>query len=337
MNSNPTDLIMYQSEDGITRIDVRMQNETVWLSLDQMAALFQRDKSVISRHIRNIFDEGELERNSVVANYATTAADGKTYQVDYYNLDVIISVGYRVRSLRGTQFRIWATQRIREYLIKGFTMNDELLKKAGGGDYWKELLERIRDIRSSEKVFYRQLLDLFATSVDYNPKAEESRHFFKLIQNKLHYAVNKQTAAEIIFNRADANQPFMGLQSFPGSQPRKDDVMIAKNYLDEKELSILNRMVSAFFDLAELHALNHEHIYMRDWLPLVDDFALRYGKGVLPNAGKISHQAAIEKAADEYKKYRRRIVELPSNAEKDYFQSLKQTQKKLKSKGDPEK
>ncbi len=333
MTYNDTEIILYQSEDGKTRIEVRMENETVWLSIDQMASLFQRDKSTISRHIKNIFDEGELQTSSVVANYATTAADGKTYQVAHYNLDVVISVGYRVRSLRGTQFRIWATERLREYIIKGFTMNDDLLKKAGGGSYWKELLERIRDIRSSEKVFYRQLLDLFATSVDYNPKAEECKQFFQIVQNKLHYAVNRQTSAEIIYTRADAEKPFMGMMTFLGEQPKKSDILIAKNYLDEKELLVLNRLVSAFFDLAELHAINHEHMYMRDWLPMVDDFAMRYGKGILPDAGRISRQEAIEKATQEYIKFQKRIANLPTPAERDYLENLKQTQKKLKEKG----
>jgi len=332
MSYKDTEILMYQSDDGTTKIDVHMENETVWLSLDRMAELFQRDKSTISRHIKNIFEEGELRRNAVVANFATTATDGKTYQVDYFNLDVIISVGYRVKSLRGTQFRIWATERLREYLVKGFAMNDDLLKKAGGGNYWKELLERIRDIRSSEKVFYRQLLDLFATSVDYDPKAEECRLFFQIVQNKMHYAVNKQTSAEIIYSRADAGQPFMGMKSFSGDQPHKDDALIAKNYLDEKEIAVLNRMVSAFFELAELHALNHEHMYMKNWLPQVDDFAQRYGKGILQNAGTVSRNAAIEKAVEEYKKYRRRIEDLPTHAERDYLESIKTAQKKLKSK-----
>lgn len=324
---------MYQADDGAIKIDVRMENETVWLSLDQMGELFGRDKSTISRHIKNIFEEGELSREATVAKIATVQIEGDREverQIEYYNLDVIISVGYRVKSLRGTQFRIWATERIREYIVKGFTMNDDLLKKSGGGNYWRELLERIRDIRSSEKVFYRQLLDLFATSVDYDPKAEECRQFFQIVQNKMHYAVNKQTSAEIIYARADAEKPFMGMQTFPGETPHKDDVMVAKNYLNEKELAVLNRMVSAFFDLAELHALNHEPMYMRDWLPQVDDFAERYGKGILRNAGTISRQAAIEKATEEYKKYRKRITDLPTSAERDYLESIKQAQKKLK-------
>lgn len=335
MNYQDTEIVMYQSEDGATKIDVRMEGETTWLSLDQMAQLFQRDKSTISRHIKNIFSEGELSREATVAKYATVQTEGMRQverAVDYYNLDVVIAVGYRVKSLRGTQFRIWATERLREYLIKGFSMNDDLLKKAGGGNYWRELLERIRDIRSSEKVFYRQLLDLFATSVDYNPKSDECQTFFQIIQNKLHYAVNKHTSAEIIFHRVDAEVPFMGLKSFSGEQPTKADALVAKNYLDEKELAVLNRMVSAFFDLAELHAINHEHIYMRDWIPQVDDFAERYGKGVLQNAGTVSRQAAIEKATEEYKKYRRRILDQHTPAERDYLEHLKQTQKKLTGK-----
>lgn len=237
MSSKDTEIIMYRSEDGSTKIDVRMEDETVWLSQGQMVELFQSSKANISEHIKNIFVEGELIEDSVVRNFRTTAADGKNYNVKHYNLDVIISVGYRVKSLRGTQFRIWATERLREYLIKGFTMNDDLLKKAGGGNYWKELLERIRDIRSSEKVFYRQLLDLFATSIDYDPKSKECRQFFQIVQNKLHYAVNKQTSAEIIYSRANAELPFMGMKTFSGERPNKEDAIIAKNYLDEKELS----------------------------------------------------------------------------------------------------
>lgn len=335
MSYKNTEIIMYQADDGAIQIDVRMENETVWLSLDQMSELFGRDKSTISRHIKNIFEEGELSRESTVAKIATVQIEGDREverQIDYYNLDVIISVGYRVKSLRGTQFRIWATERIREYIVKGFTMNDDLLKKAGGGNYWRELLERIRDIRSSEKVFYRQLLDLFATSVDYDPKAEECRQFFQIVQNKLHYAVNMQTSAEIIYKRADAEKPFMGMRTFSGETPHKGDALVAKNYLDEKELAVLNRMVSAFFDLAELHALNHDPMYMRDWLPQVDDFAQRYGKGILQNAGTVSRQAAIEKATEEYKKYHKRIADLPSAAERDYLESIKNAQKKLKGK-----
>lgn len=266
MSYRNTEIIMYQSEDGQTKIDVRMEDETVWLSQAQMAELFQTTKQNVSLHIRNTFDEGELRSSATVKEYLTVQNEGVREvrrNIKYYNLDVIISVGYRVKSLRGTQFRIWATERLKEYIVKGFTMNDDLLKKAGGGNYWRELLERIRDIRSSEKIFYRQLLDLFATSVDYDPKSEECKRFFQIVQNKMHYAVNKQTAAEIISNRANAVLPFMGIKTFSGDQPQKEDALIAKNYLDDKELAMLNRMVSAFFDLAELHALNHEHMYMR--------------------------------------------------------------------------
>ncbi len=295
MSFKDTELIMYRSEDGTIKIDVRMEDEKVWLSQAQMVELFQTTKQNISLHINNGFKEGELEPTAVVKEYLTTARDGKRYKTKYYSLDVIISVGYRVKSMRGTQFRIWATERLREYLIKGFTMNDELLKKAGGGNYWHELLERIRDIRSSEKVFYRQLLELFATSVDYDPKSEVCQQFFQIVQNKLHYAVYKQTAAEIIYSRANAELPFMGMKTFSGEPPNKEDVVIAKNYLDEKELSELNRMVSAFFDLAELHAINHDPIYMRDWLPQVDDFAERYGKGILQSVGTVSCRLLLRK------------------------------------------
>jgi len=335
MRPNDTEIIIYQSEDGITKIDVRMDDETVWLSQAQMAELFQTTPQNITLHIKNVYSEGEVPQESTCKDYLQVQDEGGrsvSRNVKHYNLDVIISVGYRVKSLRGTQFRIWATERLREYLVKGFAMNDDLLKKAGGGNYWKELLERIRDIRSSEKVFYRQLLDLFATSVDYDPKAEECRLFFQIVQNKMHYAVNKQTSAEIIYSRADAGQPFMGMKSFSGDQPHKDDALIAKNYLDEKEIAVLNRMVSAFFELAELHALNHEHMYMKNWLPQVDDFAQRYGKGILQNAGTVSRSAAIEKAVEEYKKYRRRIEDLPTHAERDYLESIKTAQKKLKGK-----
>jgi len=330
-----SEIIIYQAEDGITKIDVRMENETVWLSQAQMAELFQTTPQNITLHIKNVYSEGELSQDSTCKDYLQVQNEGGrsvSRNVKHYNLDVIISVGYRVKSLCGTQFRIWANAVLKEYLVKGFAMNDDLLKKAGGGNYWNELLERIRDIRSSEKVFYRQLLDLFATSVDYDPKAEECRQFFQIVQNKMHYAVNKQTSAEIIYRRADADQPFMGMKSFSGEQPHKDDAVIAKNYLDEKELAVLNRMVSAFFELAELHALNHEHMYMKDWLPQVDDFAQRYGKGILNNAGTVSRQAAIEKAAEEYKKYRKRIADLPSRAERDYLENIKQAQKRLEGK-----
>lgn len=333
MNYNNTEIIMYQSQDGTTKIDVRMENETVWLSQTQMVELFQSSKASISEHIKNIFSDGELTEQSVVRKIRTTAADGKTYNVNYYNLDVIISVGYRIKSLRGTQFRIWATERLREYIVKGFTMNDELLKKAGGGNYWKELLERIRDIRSSEKVFYRQLLDLYATSVDYNPQADQSQYFFKVVQNKMHFASYGHTAPEIISERANADKPFMGLTTFSGDTPTKKDIGIAKNYLTEGELAVLNRMVSAFFDLAELKAMNRQPMYMTDWITELDKFAEQYGKGILQNAGTISHDAALEKASNEFKKYLQNTKELASRAEKDYLESIKNTNKKLEGKG----
>jgi hypothetical protein len=250
----PSSLILYQTEDGRTRLEVRLQNETVWLSLNQMADLFQRDKSVISRHIKNVFAEGELVRSSVVAESATTAADGKTYQIEFYNLDVIISVGYRVKSLRGTQFRIWATQRLREYIVKGFTMDDERLKQSGGGAYFDEPLERIRDIRSAEKVFWRKVLDIYATSMDYDPRAQASQLFFATVQNKMHWAAHGQTAAQVIAARADAAKPNMGLTTWPGARPRKPDVAVAKNYLSESELADLNLIVSLYLDFAELQA-----------------------------------------------------------------------------------
>ncbi len=332
MKSKESDIVIYQTEDGQTRVEVSFDNDTVWLSLDQMADLFQRDNSTISRHIKNIFKEGELSRDSVIANFATTAADGKTYHVDYYNLDVIISVGYRVKSLRGTQFRRWALAVLKEYLVKGFSMNDDLLKRAGGGNYWRELLERIRDIRSSEKVFYRQILDLYATSADYDPSSSESITFFKIVQNKMHFAAHGHTASEIIAYRANAELPFMGLTTFSGQHPAKNDIGVAKNYLSEEELLTLNRMVSAFFDLAELRAMQHQPMYMKDWIVELDDFSERYGKGILTNAGIISHQNALRKAEVEYQKYQQKEATKLSFAERDFLESIKQTQKKLQSK-----
>jgi hypothetical protein len=309
-----------------------MEDETVWLSQAQMAELFQTTKQNISLHVNNAFKEGELEPNSVVKEYLTTAADGKNYSTKHYNLDVIISVGYRVKSLRGTQFRRWALGVLREYLVKGFSMNDDLLKKAGGGNYWRELLERIRDIRSSEKVFYRQVLDLYATSIDYDPRTLESQEFFKIVQNKIHFAAHGHTAAEVIAQRANAEMPFMGLTAFWGMQPTKGEVGIAKNYLTEEELATLNRMVSAFFDLAELRAMQHKPMYMKDWILELDDFAKRYGKGILPGAGTVSHQVALAKAEAEYAKYRQRTIDDPTPAEHDYLASIKDTQKKLEDK-----
>ena len=329
MTFDNSEIIIYQTDDGRTKIDVRMEEETVWLSQAQMAELFRTTKQNISLHINNAFAEGELEQDSVVKESLTTAADGKNYRTRYYSLDVIISVGYRVKSLRGTQFRRWALEVLKEYLKKGFAMNDDLLKKAGGGNYWQELLERIRDIRSSEKVFYRQVLDLYATSVDYDPRTPESLEFFKIVQNKIHFAAHGHTAAEVISQRANAELPVMGLTVFSSEQPVKDEVGIAKNYLTEEELATLNRMVSAFFDLAELRAMQHQPMYMRDWIVELDDFSKRYGKGMLSGAGTVSHQEALAKAEAEYRKYRQKTAGDLSPVERDFLTSIKETQTRL--------
>ena len=327
--NNYGEIIIYQTDDGLTKINVNMQEETVWLSLDQMAELFQRDKSTISRHIKKIFEEGELQRNSVVANFATTAADGKVYNVDYYNLDVIISVGYRVKSQRGVQFRIWATNVLKEYMIKGFAMDDERLKGNAGGNYWKELLDRIRDIRSSEKVLYRQVLDLYATSVDYDPRSDESVKFFKIVQNKLHYAAHGHTAAEVIYERADAEKPFMGLTSFSGELPALKDIGIAKNYLQENELKILNNLVSGYFDLAEINAIEHKPMYMHDYVKQLDMVLSSGNRKLREGAGSVSHKQALEKAKAEYRKYQEITL---SPVEQAYLESVKEVAKELKKK-----
>ena len=319
--------MIYTSENGKINISVKVDNETVWLSLDQMAELFQRDKSTISRHIKNIFEEGELQKNSVVANFATTAADGKVYQVDYYNLDVIISVGYRVKSIIGTKFRIWATERLKEYMIKGFTLDDERLKGNSGGNYWKELLDRIRDMRSSEKVLYRQVLDLYATSVDYDPKSEETIKFFKIVQNKLHYAAHGQTASEIIYERADSEKEFMGLKSFKGDFPIWNDAKIAKNYLDENELKILNNLVSGYFDLAEINAMEHKEMRMSDYIEMLDSVLTSGNRKLLTGSGKIKHEEAIEKARVEYKKYQNKLI---TPIEQEYLDAIKKINRDLK-------
>lgn len=327
--NNYGEIIIYQTDDGLTKINVNMQEETVWLSLYQMAELFQRDKSTISRHIKKIFEEGELQRNSVVANFATTAADGKVYNVDYYNLDVIISVGYRVKSQRGVQFRIWATNVLKEYMIKGFAMDDERLKGNAGGNYWKELLDRIRDIRSSEKVLYRQVLDLYATSVDYDPRSDESVKFFKIVQNKLHYAAHGHTAAEVIYERADAEKPFMGLTSFYGELPALKHIGIAKNYLQENELKILNNLVSGYFDLAEINAIEHKPMYMHDYVKQLDMVLSSENRKLLEGAGTVSHKQALEKAKVEYRKYQEITL---SPVEQAYLESFKEVAKELKKK-----
>ena len=333
MNDN-NQIIMYQTEDGLTKIDVTLEDETVWLNQAQMAELFQTTKQNISYHINNCFKEGELNETSVVKDFLTTAADGKPYNTHYYNLDVIISVGYRVKSLRGTQFRIWANSVLKEYLIKGFAMNDDLRKSSGGGDYFKELLDRIRDIRSSERVFYRQILDIYATSIDYDKKAETSILFFKTVQNKMHYAVTGHTAPELVYLRADCTKPFMGLTSFKGNKPQKTDIANAKNYLSESELKELNAITSAYLDFAELQALRRKTMTMREWVNKLDDFLQMSDSEVLQNAGTISHEMALEKAGEEYSKYKKQNIDELSQVEKDFIESAKKVQKMLESKKD---
>jgi len=328
MKNGTSDIIIYQSEDGVTKIQVRLEDNTVWLKQADMVELFQTTKQNISLHIQNIFEEGELKESSVVKEYLTTAADGKNYRTKHYNLDVIISVGYRVKSLRGTQFRIWATERLREYLIKGFTMNDELLKKGGG--YFEELLERIRDIRSTEKVFYRKVLEIYATSIDYDPRAEMTQKFFQTVQNKLHWAAHGHTAAEIIFQRANALLPFMGMTAFKGKKPTKHEISIAKNYLTEIELALLNRLVSAYLDIAEINAMQQRAMYMKDWIEVLDDFIKMSRQDVLTHAGKISAELAHKKALAEYDSYRSKSAEELSEVEKQFIDSIEQTRKQLK-------
>ena len=317
-----SNILMYTTEDGVTKVEVTFDNDTVWLSLDQIADLFQRNKSTISRHIKNIFLEGELCRNSVVANFATTGSDGKRYHVDFYNLDVIISVGYRVKSLRGTQFRIWATNILKEYMKKGFALDDERLKNLGGGNYFDELLARIRDIRSSEKVFWRKVLEIYATSIDYNPKAESSVQFFKQVQNKMHWAAHKHTAAEVIYQRADADKDNMGLTTWSGNRIKRSDVEVAKNYLDEKELDALNKIVAAYLDIAEVHALNQEPMYMKDWLETIDDYLRMTRRDILTTKGKVTHQQALEKAHLEYEKYKKNQEYILSSVECHFLESI---------------
>ena len=324
-----SEIIIYQTEDGNTRIDVKFQDETVWLTQAQLCELYQTSKSNISEHIKHIFEEGELEEDSVVRKFRTTGADGKNYNITHYNLDMIISLGYRVKSLIATQFRRWATERLKEYMIKGFTMDDDRLKGLGGGNYWKELLDRIRDIRSSEKVMYRQVLDLYATSVDYNPKSSESIAFFKMVQNKLHYAAHGHTAAEVIYERANAEQPFMGLRNFSGDFPTLKDIGIAKNYLNEEELKILNNIVSGYFDFAEIQAMRHNPMYMSDYVEHLDNVLKTTGEKLLQGAGTISHAQAIEKATVEYRKYQ---VQNLSPVEEEYLESIKNIHSTAKKK-----
>lgn len=324
-----SNIIIYQTEDGKTKIETLLEDETVWLTQAQLCELFQKSKATVSEHIKNIFEEGELDSDSVVRNFRTTAADGKNYNTTFYNLDVIISVGYRVKSHQGTKFRQWATARLREYIVKGFAMNDELLKQAGGGNYFEELLARIRDIRSSEKVFWRKVLDIYATSIDYDPKLEMSIQFFQTVQNKMHWAAHGHTAAEIIYQRIDAKKPNLGLTHIKGSKPTKQETEIAKNYLNEEELNVLNRMVTAYLELAELQALNRKPMYMKDWIERLDDFLRMTGNDILQHAGTISHHQALKKANAEYEKYKEQSKNEMTEAEKHFVKQIESTAKKL--------
>lgn len=319
-------IIIYEGKAGQPKIGVHFEGETVWLSQAQLVDLFQSSKSNISEHIKHIFEEGELSKESVVRKFRTTAADGKKYEVEHYNLDLVISLGYRVKSQIATHFRQWATARLKEYLVKGFTMDDDRLKNLGGGNYWKELLERIRDIRASEKVFYRQILDIYATSIDYDPKANASIEFFKKVQNKVHFAVHGQTAAEVIFNRVDAQKEFMGLVTFSGSSPARKDAKIAKNYLNEKELRALGQIVSGYLDFAERQAEREVPMKMADWIKHLDAILASTGEQLLLNSGKVSHDKALKKAETEYKKYQQKTL---SKVEKDYLETIVDLQKNV--------
>ena len=325
------EIVIYQAEDGLTKVECRFVDETVWLTQQQMAELFHTSRSNIVEHIGHIYEEGELDEVSTCRKFRQVRIEGNrqvTRELPFYNLDMIISLGYRVKSLIATQFRRWATERLKEYMIKGFTMDDERLKNLGGGNYWRELLERIRDIRSSEKVMYRQVLDLYATSVDYNPRSAESVAFFKMVQNKLHYAAHGHTAAEVIYERADADKPFMGLTTFSGDFPTAKDIGIAKNYLTEEELRVLNQMVSGYFDFAEVQAIRHRPMYMSDYVEQLDNILRATGEEVLTHAGKISHAQAMEKAKAEYKRYQAQTL---SPVEEEYLKTIKQLGKAAKT------
>ena len=326
---NNSEILLYQTEDGQTKIDVRLEEETVWLSQAQMSELFQKERSVITKHIKNIFEERELQEES---NVQILHISGSDRPVKFYNLDVIISVGYRVKSHQGTKFRQWATTRLKEYIVKGFTINDDLLKQAGGGNYFDELLARIRDIRSSEKVFWRKVLDIYATSIDYNPSLEMSVMFFKTVQNKMHWAAHGHTAAEIIYHRVDSGKPNLGLSSFKGKKPAKQETEVAKNYLAEDELNILNRIVTAYLELAEIQALNQEPMYMKDWIEQLDTFLKMTRKDILNHAGTISHKQALEKAHTEYQKFKELRKNEISEVEKHFLEQVNETEKKLKDK-----
>ena len=328
MEEKHGEILIYQTENGLTDIEVKMQDETVWLTQQQLVELYQSSKSNVSEHIKHIFEEGELDEEAVVRKFRTTASDGKKYNTTYYNLDMIISLGYRIKSSIATKFRRWATERLKEYMIKGFTIDDERLKGNGGGNYWKELLDRIRDIRSSEKVLYRQVLDLYATSVDYDPRSEQSILFFKIVQNKLHYAAHGHTAAEIIYERADAEKPFMGLTSFRGELPALKDIGIAKNYLNESELKVLNNLVSGYFDLAEINAIEHKPMYMNDYVEQLDAILSSNSRKLLTGFGTIRHDKAMKKAKEEYKKYQELTL---SPVEQAYMDTIKDANKLAKN------
>ena len=324
--------LLYQTPDGESKIEVKLQDDTVWLSLDQMAELFQRNKSTISRHIKNVLEEGELLADSTIANFATVQNEGKRHverQITYYNLDMIISVGYRDHSYRGVQFRIWATKVLKDYIVKGFALNDDLLKRAGGGNYFDELLARIRDIRSSEKVFYRKVLEIYALSIDYDPRVEMTQKFFKTVQNKMHYSVHGHTAAEIIYERADAQKDFMGLTTWSGAIPTKPEAEIAKNYLTQDEIKSLNRIVSLYLDFAEMQAEEHRPMYMKDWINILDDFLRISRKDILTHAGKISAKLAKEKADTEYDKFKERTKDDLSPVEIHFLENFERERKRL--------
>lgn len=323
-------IVVYVDDNGQPQVDVRFQDETVWLTQAQLVELYQSSKANVSEHIKNIFDEGELDKNSVVRKFRTTASDSKNYEVNYYNLDMIISLGYRIKSNIATKFRIWATDRLREYITKGFAIDSERLKNLGGGNHWKELLDEIRDIRSSEKVLYRQVLDLYATAEDYDPKADQSQKFFAIVQNKLHYAAHGNTAGEVIYYRVDSDKPFVGITNFKGKQPTQAEAMVAKNYLSQKELKVLNNLVSAYFDIAEINAMEEKQMRMADHLRELDAILSSTGRKLLDNAGKIiSAKQAKEKALAEYRKYKAKNL---SGVEEDYLENIKKTAKKLKGK-----
>ena len=329
MTQNNGNVIVYVDDNGKPQVDVRFQDETVWLTQAQLVDLYQSSKANVSEHIKNIFDEGELDKDSVVRKFRTTASDGKNYEVNYYNLDMVISLGYRIKSSIATKFRIWATDRLREYIIKGFAIDSERLKNLGGGNHWKELLDEIRDIRSSEKVLYRQVLDLYATAEDYNPNTDQSQRFFAIVQNKLHYAAHGNTAGEVIYYRVDSDKPFAGMTNFKGKQPTQAEAMVAKNYLSQKELKVLNNLVSAYFDIAEINAMEEKPMSMADHLRELDTILSSTGRKLLDGAGKVSTKQAKEKALAEYRKYKAKNL---SSVEEDYLQELKSVNRRIEGK-----